>query len=129
MEERREHRNVVLDELAKALELVLPVDDALPLLDEADRPYELVPDPVAVKLLAFLVQRPDGWLRFVGNPESGKLTLFFKWNKGRFANHYVAQACWSYQIGYGIAGLAVRWALVESGQVQPTRDNAYKPTR
>lgn len=76
-------------------------------------------------LLGHLIDRHDGWLRIV--PESDAQKVFIKWkfNSGKWPNHYVMVVgeCW--QIEYLFALLVAKLYEVDDGLRIPTTDHRF----
>lgn len=75
--------------------------------------------------LAWLVSRPEGWLRITNTDDGARVHYKFKFTDTRWWNTYVYYVTEGPCLGEGLDGLRRKVEQVLNGERKPTKDRPY----
>lgn len=81
-------------------------------------------DMACLNNLVWLCNQDSGWLRIIPSNEEGIIYMKWKFNKGKYTNHYVMARVQYWQVSYGIALLRDKVQAVYDGE-KPVLDRPF----
>lgn len=85
-----------------------------------------VNDQQLLENMTWLSNQSGGWLRLIPSNDEGVIYIKWKFNNGKWPNHYVMTRVQHWQVSYGIALLRDKIQSVYDGSSAPAQDRPFE---